>query len=113
MAKRKPITVDLGDEIERPIRFSGAYSEALQIKHGSWAEFLKSDKSETIIAQLIFDGLVDKAEFTPESIKKSMDASLQLENLSRLTFALTGVESGFVNSRISGDAKNDPSQPLQ
>ncbi len=113
MAKRKPITIDLGDEVDRPIRFSAEYSEALQVKHGDWTTLLKSDTHENIVAQLIYDGLIDRGEFTtPASIKGSLDASLLGENFAACLHALTGNKPERKNDRQIEDSAKNEATPL-
>lgn len=100
MAKRTPITIDLGDETDRPIRYSAAYADGLKEKYGSMKELgNKIDSGDIVFSQIVLDGLVDKAGFTAESIREATDASLQLEIWLKIIEALTGSKIDPPNKR--------------
>lgn len=114
MAKRTPITIDLGDGIDRPIWYSAEYVEKIQIEHGDWQKFLSSENEYALVPRLIYEGLKDKGDFTLETVKRNLDASLMAENLNAIIQALTGQKLPYVNNRAPEDpAKNEPIQTVQ
>ena len=104
-----PKTVDIGDGIARPIKYTGKYVRELKTKYETLEAMLKLG-TEDYLPQLIYDGLTDKGTLTPEQIRDEMDAGDVYRILSEIWRALTGNKFDFqaVQDRAVDRAVNHP-----
>lgn len=92
-------TVDIGDGVKRPIWFAMSFSDVLKEKYGSFDAMLKDADLADLLPQLVYEGLVNKEDLTPESIKAKMDSSMRFPIMSDIWHALTGIRVDFLGTR--------------
>jgi hypothetical protein len=71
---KKTFPIDLGDGVQRELWFSAASAQRLAKKHGSFLAAVTSEFA-SIIGELIYEGLTDKADVTADSLSEAIPLS--------------------------------------